>query len=148
MRVAAGCREYNVEGRLELGTGNTQTHTKQGSSTAPLSLIILLLQNGCWDFYHFINKLEKEAKRGKIKEKEGWANIGLSIPTPLSLAKRHRNAYEFKSIFLQMDVIFLVYLALQKCDLVWTALGSGAGVAVVMRYWRGGETGAESHNIL
>ena len=112
VRVAAGCREYNVEGRLELGTGNTQTHTKQGSSTAPLSLIILLLQNGCWDFYHFINKLEKEAKRGKIKEKEGWANIGLSIPTPLSLAKRHRNAYEFKSIFLQMDGIFLVYLAL------------------------------------
>ena len=81
MRVAAGCREYNVEGRLELGTGNTQTHTKQGSSTAPLSLIMLLLQNGCWDFYHFINKLEKEAKSGKIKEKEGWANIGLSTPT-------------------------------------------------------------------
>ena len=65
-RGAAGCREYNVEGRLELGTGNTQTHTKQGSSTrAPLSMIMLLLQNGFWDFYHFINKFEKEDKGAK-----------------------------------------------------------------------------------
>ena len=46
-----------------------------------------------------------------------------------------------------MDLNFLDYFALQKYDLLWTALGSGAGVAVVMRYWRDGETG-ESHNIL
>ena len=62
-RVAAGCREYNVEGRLELGTGNTQTHTKQGSSTvldhAFTSKMALV--------YHFIllEFLKRRIKRAK-----------------------------------------------------------------------------------
>ena len=78
VRVAAGCREYNVEGRLELGTGNTQTHTKQGSSTEPGHAFTTKWALGFLSFIIF----EKEFKRSNIKEKGGLANIGLGTPTP------------------------------------------------------------------
>ena len=43
-RVAAGCREYNVEGRPELGTGDWEYSDR----AAPLFLIMLLHQKWRW----------------------------------------------------------------------------------------------------